>query len=167
MEQRPKVRPINTAFDKTLELLGLLFLFIMWGITIYIFTKLPNIIPIHFNASGSADNYGNKNNVLVLPIISTIIYLVITLLNKYPHIFNYASKITEQNALKQYSIATRMLRFLKLAIQVLFSTFLILVFLNVKGITNGLGYWFLPFTIILLLTPTIYYLTQSFKKSKI
>lgn len=34
-----------------------------------IFSTLPDIIPIHFNANGTADSYGNKNTILLLPIL--------------------------------------------------------------------------------------------------
>ena len=164
METRPKIKLTLSPLDNKLELTSKIFLVIMWGLTIYTFLKLPTTIPIHFNASGQADNYGNKMTLLILPIISTIIYFGVTQLNKYPHIFNYMTKITEENAPKQYSIATRMLRFLKLAIVVIFSLIILFTYLTTIGVTNGLGFWFLPLTYGLLLIPTIISISQSFKK---
>jgi uncharacterized membrane protein len=164
METRPKIKLTLSPLDNKLELTSKIFLVVMWGLTIYTFLKLPTTIPIHFNASGQADNYGNKLTLLILPILSTIIYFGVTQLNKYPHIFNYMTKITEENATKQYSIATRMLRFLKLAIPIIFSLIIIFTYLTTIGVTNGLGFWFLPLTYGLLLIPTITSIIQSFKK---
>jgi uncharacterized membrane protein len=135
----------------------------MWALTLYTIFKLPTTIPIHFNSSGQADNYGNKLTLLILPILATVIYFGLTQLNKYPHIFNYMTKITEDNAQKQYTIATRMLRFLKLSILVIFSLIILFTYLTTIGVTNGLGSWFLPLTFGLLLIPTIISISQSFK----
>lgn len=136
----------------------------MWGLTLYTLFKLPTTIPTHFNALGQADDYGNKLTILILPILATIIYLGLTQLNKYPQIFNYMTKINEDNAQKQYTIATRTLRFLKLAILVIFSLLILLTYLTATGITNGLGFWFLPLTSGLLLIPIIISIRQSLKK---
>jgi uncharacterized membrane protein len=136
----------------------------MWALTIYTFIKLPTTIPIHFNASGQADNYGNKLTLLILPILATTIYFGLTQLNKHAPILNYMTEITKDNAQKQYTIATRMLRFLKLAILVIFSLIVLFTYLTTIGVTNGLGFWFLPLTFGLLLIPTIISISQLFKK---
>ena len=164
METRPKIKLILSKPDKNLELLSKLFLIIIWGLTLYTFLKLPTTIPTHFNASGQPDSYGNKTTLLILPALATIIYFGLTQLNKYPHIFNYMTKINEDNAEKQYTIATRMLRFLKLAVLILFSWIILFTYLTTIGVTNGLGFWFLPLMEGLLLIPVIISIAESFKK---
>ena len=164
METRPKIKLTLSPLDNKLELTSKIFLVFIWVLTFYTFFKLPTIIPTHFNASGQADDYGNKLTLSILPGLATIIYWGLTQLNKYPHIFNYMTKITEDNAQKQYPIATRMLRFLKLAILIIFSLIILFTYLTAKGVTNGLGFWFLPFAFGLLLIPVIISISQSFKK---
>lgn len=164
METRPQIKLTLSKLDKNLELTSKIFLVVMWGLTLYTFLKLPTTIPIHFNAAGHADNYGNKMTLLILPVLATIIYFGLTQLNKYPHIFNYMTKISEDNAEKQYTIATRMLRFLKFSILLIFSLIILFTYLTTIGVTNGLGFWFLPLTFGLLLIPTIISISQSFKK---
>jgi len=164
METRPKIKLTPSPLDNRLELTSKIFLVVMWVLTLYTFFKSPMTIPTHFNGSGQADDYGNKMTLLILPILATIIYFGLAQLNKYPHIFNYMTKITEDNAQKQYIIATRMLRFLKLAILVIFSLIILFTYLTTIGVTNGLGFWFLPLTFGLLLIPTIIGISQSFNK---
>ena len=164
METRPRIKLNLSPLDNKLELTSKIFLVFMWGLTIYTFLKLPTTIPTHFNASGQADDYGNKMTLLILPILATTIYFGLTQLNKYPHIFNYMTEINEDNAEKQYTIATRMLRFLKLAILIIFSVIILFTYLTSIGVTNGIGFWFLPLTFGLLLIPTIISISQSFKK---
>ncbi len=164
METKPKIKLTLSSIDKKLELICKIFLLVMWVIALYTFYRLPTTIPIHFNASGEPDDYGNKLILLILPVFATVIYWGVTKLNKYPHIFNYLTKITEDNAEMQYSIATKMLRFLKLAILIIFSLIILFTYLTTIGVTNGLGFWFLPFTYGLLLIPTIISISHSFKK---
>ena len=164
MEPRPKIKITLSALDNTLELTSKISLVFMWSLTLFIFIKLPTIIPIHFNASGKADNYGNKMTLLILPVIATIIYFVITQLNKQPHILNYMTTITKENAEKEYTSATRYLRFLKLVILLIFSLIILFTYLTSSGVTNGLGFWFLPMIFGLLLVPTVISISRSFKK---
>ena len=164
MEQRPKIKLTLSTLDNTLELTSKLFLVFMWSLTLYIFIKLPTIIPIHFNALGKADNYGNKISLLILPLIATIIYFAITQLNKQPHILNYMTTITKENAQKEYTSATRFLRFLKLVILLIFSLIILFTYLTSSSVADGLGFWFLPITFGLLLIPTVISISQSFKK---
>ena len=145
MKTRPKIKLTPSPLDNKLELTSKIFLVVLWGLTLYALLKLPTTIPTHFNVSGQADDYGNKMTLLILPILATIIYFGLTQLNKYPHLFNYMTKISEDNAQKQYTIATRMLRFLKLAILLIFSLIILFTYLTTIGVTNGLGFWFLQY----------------------
>ena len=163
MKTRRRIKLNLSAFDKKLELSSKMFLIIMWGLTIYTFFKLPTTIPTHFNALDQADDYGNKLTLLILPIFATIIYFAITQLNKYPHIFNYMIEINADNVEKQYTTATRMLRYLKLIILILFSFIILFTYLTSIGVTKGLGFWFLPLTFGLLLTPIIMSISKTFK----
>jgi uncharacterized membrane protein len=164
METRPKLKLTLSPLDNKLELISKIILCVLWGLTFYSFFVLPTTIPTHFDASGKADDYGNKMTLFILPVLATIIYFGLTQLNKYPHIFNYLTEITVNNAEKQYTMATRMLRFLKLAILIIFSLIIIFTYLTTIGVTNGLGFWFLPLTIGLLFIPTVISICQSFKK---
>lgn len=126
--------------------------------------KLPTIIPTHFNASGKPDDYGNKNSILLLPVLATLINFLLSWLNKRPHLFNYGVKVTLENAQQQYTQATRMLRFLKLAIIIIVSILVLLTYLTSLGKINGLGAWFLPVIISLLMLPVIISIIIAFKQ---
>ena len=167
METRPRIKLTLSPFDKTLEWAGKVLLLLMWGLTIFALCTLPDIIPIHFNAAGQADNHGNKITLLVLPVLGTILYFGMTELNKYPHIFNYLTQITADNAERQYSMETRMLRFLKSAILLIFSMIILLTYLAATGSVNGLGAWFLPVILGIILLPTIILIIQSQTKKKL
>jgi hypothetical protein len=164
MEARPRLKLNLSRVDKILEVTGQIVLLILWVLTLYAFFKLPTIIPTHYNASGQVDNFGKKSTLLILPILATAIYFGLTLLNKYPHILNYMNKITEADAIRQYTIATRMLRFIKLSILLIFSLIVLFIYLTTIGVTKGLGRWFLPLTAAFLLVPIILSIFLSFRK---
>ena len=164
MDERPKIKLELTTIDKTLETLGWISILAIWIFTITNYTNLPDIIPIHYNGAGQADGFGGKCNILTLPLISTVLYIGMTILNKFPHVFSYPTDITQDNALRQYTNATRMIRYLKLIIVVIFGVVTFQTIRNVNGQTNGLGVWFLPLILGLIFMPLIYFLVISFSK---
>jgi len=113
MKARHKIKKILTQFDRTLKIGGIILLTMVWALAILNYLKATGTAPIHFNLSGQPDGYGSKTTLLFIPIISTIIYLAFTQINKFPYIYNYTTNITEENAKRQYTIATKMVRILK------------------------------------------------------
>jgi uncharacterized membrane protein len=167
MENRQKINVSLSPLDKILESTGKLLIIIVWGLTLFVFSKLPTVIPTHFNASGQPDGHGDKLTILILPIIATLVYFGLTKLNQTPQSFNYTSTVTEENAEKQHTIATRMLRILKTAILIIFSHIILFTYLTTIGLANGLGVGFLPFTLGIAMIPIIFYIGQSIKKNKV
>lgn len=161
IEDRPKIAIPTSTFDKAVELIGLLFLIAFWVFVVWAYSQLGDKIPIHFNFKGEVDRYGSKNSLFLLPIIATICYGGLSFLNRYPHIFNYTSTITEENAARQYTYATQLLRLLKVIIVLIFLIITIFTFLAGKGLNNHLGSWFVPMVLVMLFLPTGYYLYKS------
>ncbi|MDC1168336.1 DUF1648 domain-containing protein [Flavobacteriaceae bacterium] len=164
MNKRPQIKLQLNQTDKILEVLGWVSVVGIWALTLTNYSILPEIIPIHFNGAGKADGFGNKTHIFVLPIISTLLFIGLTTLNKHPHMFNYPSQITKENAVHQYTNATRMMRVLKLVIVVLFGLIVFRKIQIVNGHADGLGTWFLPLTMGMIFIPMLYFLIKSLKK---
>jgi uncharacterized membrane protein len=81
---------------------------------------LPDRIPQHYNFAGEIDAYGSREALLLLPLVGSLLWIGTTVLGRYPHIYNYVVRITEQNAARQYLAARRLIIFLKAMIGVLF-----------------------------------------------
>lgn len=162
-EYRPKVRPEPTFSDHLTEILSVLGLLAMWAMVAYAFNVLPDTIPVHFDFKGDPDRYGGKTSLILLPILTTLLYAGLTVINRYPHIFNYPVKITEENALRQYTHATRMIRLLKLIIILMFSIIVYFTYRTATGASEGIGMWFLPLLLVAVYLPLIIYLVRSFK----
>ena len=118
---------------------------------------------MHYNLAGKADGFGNKNQILTLPIVSSVLFIGLTFLNRFPHIFNYRTKINEENAFYYYTNTTRMIRFLNLIIVTIFGLIIFKTIQNAKGNADGLGSWFLPLTFGLIFIPLAFYLTKTIR----
>jgi uncharacterized membrane protein len=166
MKERPKLKLELTQADKTVEIIGWLLISAVWGLTVTNYQSLPDIIPTHYNGAGVADGFGDKWMILTLPLIATVLFVGMTILNKFPHIFNYPTNITQDNALRQYTNATRMIRYLKLIIVVIFGLIAFKTIQNANGQADGLGIWFLPMTLGLIFIPLLYFVVKSYKATK-
>ncbi len=164
MEVRPKIKIERTPTDIILEIMGWVALAGLWIFILMNYSNLPETIPTHFNGAGKVDNYGSKATLFMLPIIATLAYIGLTVLNNYPHVFNYPTKLTAENALRQYTGATRMIRYLKLVIVLVFSMIVFMTLQTAAGQSDGLGAWFLPFTLGLIFIPLGIFVIQSFRK---
>lgn len=61
---------------------ALVYLILQWN-------QLPDQIPAHFGADGEVDRYGSRVELLLLPFIGVIMWAGMSLLEKYPHTYNY------------------------------------------------------------------------------
>lgn len=162
-EERPILKLPLSKLDKFLELMSFSLFIVLWSLCIFELLSLPNIIPIHFNFSGKPDNYGSKYTLLTLPLVMSLVAILFTYLSKRPHIFNYPSKITNENAEKQYRTAVQMLRILKVGILFLGNIILYLVYVTVTQPKVNFGSWILPIIFCSVLLPTIIYVSKLSK----
>lgn len=162
--QRPRIKPALTVTDRALEVAGWGLVAAVWLMTLATYSDLPETIATHFNAAGEADGFGSKQSILMLPTLATVFFVGLTILNRFPHIFNYMTRITEENALRQYTIVTRMLRYVKLFLVLVFGLLEFQSIRHAQGEAEGLGVWFLPFTVGVMFLPLIYFMVLSIRK---
>ena len=157
---RPKLKVPLEALDKITDMISITLLILLIVYTAISYSELSDIIPIHFNAQGEANDFGKKTFVWLLPCISAFMFGLLFFLNKFPHLHNYKVNITEENALKNYKFSTRLVRFINLFIIILFAFIQYILIQNGKGVHMSLGSWFLPivigFSIVLPLFLFIY-----------
>lgn len=134
-----KIKIRRTIPDMILEGLSLLG---MAGTTLYLIVgwdSFPDRIPAHYNAAGEIDRWGGKGELLFLPAVMWILYIGITLIQRFPQIWNTGVQVTQENGARVYRILMYMVETLKLIITAGLS------FLSVFGVTGrNLPAWFLP-----------------------
>lgn len=149
MNKRPKIRPVLSTADKLLNIITLLIVLSLWVLVVYRFSSQPYI-----------------STIFKLPAIGTSIFIVLSILNRFPHLFNYPLPITEKNAAKNYALATTTIRML-IVILVLI---ILLLYYNdtVAEPMSQINKWMQ--VLIMLVSPFIpvaYYLIRFSKVNKI
>jgi len=134
---------------------------LLFGISIYLLIgwgNLPDKIPGHYDALGNIDRWGSKNELIVLPIIAWIMFIGISVLERFPKVWNTGVKVTEENAYRVYSTLYDMIKTLKLMLVIIFS------FLTINSIhMNNLPKIFLPIILVLIFGNLIYHLIKLYK----
>ena len=161
---RPKIKIALQPFDIILEILGVIALIVLVTLPLIYFGDLPDKIPSHFNIKGQPDSYSQKSSIWVLPALGIFLYLAMHLINRYPHVFNYPQKITKDNALRHYSLATRMIRILSILITCAFAYLVYASIQTAIGRSSGLGVGFSPMFVISILGVIGYSLFKSMQK---
>lgn len=154
--RRPRIPIHHTGSDIVAEVVGWVIILFHWVFTWWHYAELPEIIPIHFNARGEADGFGSKSKLATLPIINTILFVGMTLLNRFPQAFNYMEPVTPENAERQYRAATRMVRYMKLMVAFVF---FVITYSTVETVfqgDSGLMVWVLPLLIVSTLGVLVY-----------
>jgi uncharacterized membrane protein YhdT len=117
----------------------------------------------HFDFSGKANGWGGRETLVFLPIVVVVLYLALSLLEKYPETFNYTVEITEESAEYQYKNARRMIIFLKLCLAYLFGYLQWAVIQGALKGSQSLGPYFLIAFVLVLFIGIGYFIYKSVK----
>lgn len=162
-KNRPRIKFEKSELD---HLYNLILLILVVLHIVYVgmsFSELPEIIPTHFNAEGQADGYGSKGFIWLLPGVSVLLYAALSVLIRYPHIYNYLVQITEENAAKQYRIAIDMIRILNVVVQILFFYISYLSISGSQGKSVENSSYIIPLIILGMFILIAYFLIKSVK----
>ncbi|KRE73664.1 DUF1648 domain-containing protein [Paenibacillus sp. Soil750] len=163
MEQRPVIHLARTKVEIILDVISLFVIISMIAYVAYMWQDMPERIPMHFNGKGEIDGWGNKMSLIALPLIGVIIYVGLTLLSKVPHVYNYPSQITPQNARGQYQNARLLINSLKTVIVILFGFIEWSVIQSGKEGNADLNWWVLGLILVMLFGTIIFFIIRSIK----
>ena len=162
-ENRPIVKIKTTRTDKIIEIIACTALIALWIFIYIIYQKLHEIIPTHFDGSGKADGYGEKESVFLSAGICTVIFIGMSFLQKKVRHFNFLTEITPENAMRQYTFAIKMVRMLKLSIVIVFGLIEFHTYKASLGMDPASGKFIILATLALVYIPIFYFLIQSSK----
>ena len=83
--------------------------------------RLTQQIPTHFGIDGRPDGWGSPWSLLSLPIAALLIYLLMTVVARFPAAFNFPVRVTPANRAGLESLALDMISWLKLEVVCLFA----------------------------------------------
>lgn len=120
INKRPVIKVKWMLLDYILEILAASILISMVIYAISVYNNLPETVATHFNANGVADGFGNRSSIWAMPAVAFILWMLLSIVNQYPHSFNYPFKLTESNVESQYRMAQRFMRIMKIWVCLLF-----------------------------------------------
>jgi uncharacterized membrane protein len=158
---QPSIKIRHTTFDWITEFIAFSFLIILFAIPLIYYNGLPDRIPVHFNGAGVPDGYGSRSTLWILPLTGAFMYLLFTIIEAFPQIYNFPVKINPENALTQYRLATRLIRILKAVILILFSFISYQTIRTATKNAEGLGKAFLPVFLLITFGVIVVYIVMS------
>jgi uncharacterized membrane protein len=127
MEANIKYSHTYNTFDILGEMLAALLLIANTTMIILSLNTLPDIIPNHFNAQGTANGYGSKYIICGPLVFSLILYAGLTVLSRFPQAF--LSSMSKFNQEAQYKMTVKMIISLK---PILMSVFFLISFFMIQ-----------------------------------
>ena len=128
------------------------------GVTLYLifaWSTIPAKVPMHYNAAGEVNRWGSKSELIILPIISWLIYGMITLIERLPQVWNTGIRVTEENRAVVYRLLKNMIACVKMITLSIFSCLTVL-----SSLARNLPMWFLLAFLVLLFGTIAYYIVK-------
>ena len=135
---------------------------ICWGIAIGIplyliiaWKNIPNEIPMHYDAWGNVDRWGSKGELLILPIMTFIMCVFLSVIECFPQVWNTGVKVTEENKERVYRVLKNLIKTVKLIAIVDFA------FMTICSIMcKDLPIWFGPVFLCLIFGDLVFWLIK-------
>lgn len=160
---RPILKLPKTKFEKLWDYIGcgifmlsILYIFIMWG-------KIPEEVPGHFNGAGEVDRWGTKIELFILPFIGVFLWILLSLLEKAPHMHNFPARLNENNVKAFYLNSRKTLNEIKNLCLIIFAVISFQMVRIAIGEVETIGWWLLPIVLIGTAIPIIKGIVATFK----
>jgi len=162
-KSRPVLDIPRSQLENTIEIVAIAALLSTIIYAVAYWSELPDRIPVHFGMDGTPDGWGTKL-LMLLPLgVSVVIYIGLTTLSRYPHIYNYPWAITPENAPKMYALARLFMTLLKCEIVLLFSSITYATIATALGAASGLGLVSVPLIMAFVFGTIAWYFWSSYK----
>ena len=101
---------------RNLEVAAILGLAVLGWITWHALTgavHLPDRIPMHFDVAGNVNGWASAGALWLLPGLALGLWLLMTLVARFPGSFNYPVQVTAQNQAALEALAQQMIAWIK------------------------------------------------------
>lgn len=124
---------------------------------IFNWNSLPDKVPTHFTFDGTPDGFGSRAALLKEPVIAVVLFVLISVVQHFPKIWNFPVQLTAENMEREYLVASFMLNAVKVLI-----TFLFLMSL-LSALISGFPTWMMMVGIVITLVIPIVCIVLMFK----
>ena len=148
--------PTRSGVDWLLEIVGTAAVIAAAAEIATRWSALPAKIPIHFGIDGQANGWGERNSLLVLLASTIVMFVLLTIAEKYQRLVNIPVKVD-----RQAPEVKRLIRSLAIVIKAVLSAGFFWITHTTIAIAlkerTAMGSVFLPLFLAAVLAPVIYY----------
>ena len=143
------------SLRKNLDLVsiaGLLLIVWMTARALYGPGGLPARIATHFDAAGNPNGWGSRGALLGLPITAILLYILMTVVARYPSAFNFPVRVTPRTRPRLEALALDMIAWLKAEIVWLFASIQLVTIDLARSGRGHLSPFFMPVVLAVVLS---------------
>jgi len=144
-----------TLSDHIKNGLGCLMLAGIWIYVLVRWSSLPEKLPGHYNFAGEIDRWGSRGELLSAPVVMLVLFILLSVAERFPRIWNTGMEVTEQNRERVYTLIRHLLTSSKLLMVAIFSCITLC-----SAAAQPLSPWFLPLTIVAILGLLAFYIVR-------
>ncbi len=160
---RPKLTIARTRLEINVEVIAAAALIFAVIYLVATWATLPDKVPMHYDFGGKVDRWGSKYSLLPMIGTAVFLYALLTLFQRWPHIYNYPFALTDQNREKQYLYARQLLTVLKAEVVCMFAFLTWQTIQVARGNAANLTIWFLPVILGLIFATIIIYFIKAYR----
>lgn len=143
------------SLDKLMNRLSLALLLGTAAFLIVYWHRIPEEVPMHFNAAGEIDRCGSKSGLIVLPVISWMSYGLLTVVEQILGSWNTVVKGAGENRAQIYILLAHLISTQKLLFMAMFACVTLCC-----ALTLPLPVWFSPLILGLVFGDMAYWIVR-------
>ena len=144
------------------ELIALVGLIFTVALVADFYSRLPERIATHFNGEGMANGFGAKSTLWVLVGIAALLYGILSAISLLPRVVNLKRPLAPEREKVVMAESMAMVGWIKAVVCWMFAYLCLAMVRNGMGLQVGLGAWFLPVTLVVVLGTCAVYLRRIF-----
>jgi uncharacterized membrane protein len=144
------------------ELIALAGLVFSAAVVADFYSRLPERIATHFNAEGVANGFGARSTLWVLVGIAVLLYLILSVVGSLQGVVRLKRPLAPEREKLVLAESMAMVGWIKLEVCWMFAYLCLAMVRNGMGLQVGLGWWFLPVTLVVVLGTCAFYLVRIF-----
>ncbi len=148
------------GFREMVALAGLVFAVV---IVADFYRRLPERIATHFNGAGMANGLGSRSTLWVLVGIAFFLYATLLAIGSLPRVVNLKRPLAPEQEKVVWAETSAMVGWLNVEVCWMFAYISLAMVRNGMGLQAGLGMWFLPVTLVVVLGTSAFYMVRIYK----
>jgi uncharacterized membrane protein len=151
----------HTKLQVVLEAICATLIIAMFVLPLVGWNTIPDKLPMHFNAAGEIDRMGNKDGLIVLPVVGVILYGLCTFVSFILRVWTIPSAKQDDRTFQVFRDLTGMIIFMKTELLVFF----LIITLSMMYV-RPLPAIFTPGVYLIVFATLIYYIIRIVRHSR-